>query len=135
MAFGLGGRERCSQPRRKRDGGEVEIRIEFKIDQQGGKLKMQNEPNKQKQEADEDGDPKNVEIDGFTAEELGAASAYTDSTEMAQQMRRGDETIGDPNARDVVGAPDAATDDRKAVPRHQRGADDQADKNFDTKEN
>ncbi|MDQ3043291.1 MAG: hypothetical protein M3R11_13085 [Acidobacteriota bacterium] len=49
---------------------------------------MQNEANKDKQEADEDNAPKNVEIDGFTAEELGEASACTDSTEMAQQMRR-----------------------------------------------
>lgn len=96
---------------------------------------MQNEPNKGKQEADEDRDPKNVEIDGFTAEELGEASAYTDSTEMAQQMRRGDESEGDPNDRDVVGATDAANDDRKPVPRHQRGAGDQTDKNPNTKEN
>ena len=97
---------------------------------------MQNEPNKDKQEADEDNEPKNVEIDGFTAEELGEASAYTDSTEMAQQMRRGDETEPDPNDRDVVGASDAANDkDNKPTPRHQRSADDAADKNFHTKEN
>ncbi len=89
---------------------------------------MQNEPNKQKQEADEDRDPKNVKKDGFTAEELGEESAYTDSTEIAQQMRRGDETKGDPNDRDVVGASDAANDTKnKAVPRHQRGEDDEAD--------
>lgn len=91
---------------------------------------MQNEPNKNKQEADEDSAPKNVEIDGFSADKLGEASAYNDSTEMAQQMRRGDETEFDPNERDVVGAPDAANDDKKPVPRHQRGADDQADKKF-----
>lgn len=97
---------------------------------------MQDQPNKQKQEADEDSDPKNVEQDGFTAEELGAASAYTDSTEMAQQMRRGDESKGDPNDRDAVGASNAANDtENKPVPRHQRGADDAADKNFETKEN
>lgn len=97
---------------------------------------MQNEPNKQKQEADKDRDPKNVEKDGFTAAELGEASIYNDSTEMAQQMRRGDETESDPNDRDVVGASNAANDDKnKPVPRHQRGADDVADKNFDTKEN
>lgn len=30
---------------------------------------MQVQPNKQKQEADEDKDPKNVKRDGFTAEE------------------------------------------------------------------
>ncbi len=67
---------------------------------------MSSEFNKQKQEADEDRDPQNVEREGFTAEELGEASAYTDSTEMAQQMRRGDETKGDPDERDVVGATD-----------------------------
>ena len=91
--------------------------------------------NKQKQEADEDRDPQNVERDGFTAEELGEASAYNDSTEMAQQMRRGDETEGDPNERDVVGATNAANDDIKPVPRHQRTADDLSDKMPETKEN
>ena len=70
---------------------------------------MQDEFNKQKQDADEDKDPENVEIDGFTAEELGEASAYDSTTEMAQMMRRGDESKPD--------------------------ADDQADKNPDTKEN
>jgi hypothetical protein len=55
---------------------------------------------------------------------------------MAQQMRRGDETKGDPNDRDVVGATTAANpDDNKPVPRHQRGADDAADKNPETMEN
>ena len=96
---------------------------------------MPNEFNKQKQEADKDRDPQNVERDGFTAEELGEASAYNDSTEIAQQMRRGDETKGDPNDRDIVGATNAANDDRKSVPRHQRGADDVADKNPETMEN
>lgn len=97
---------------------------------------MPDEFNKQKQEADEDKDPQNVERDGFTAEELGEASAYTDSTEIAQQMRRGDETKPDPNDRDVVGATTEANDTKnKPVPRHQRGADDVADKNPGTKEN
>ena len=36
--------------------------------------------NIQKQEADEDKDPQNVERDGFTAEELGEASAYDSTT-------------------------------------------------------
>jgi len=86
--------------------------------------------NEQKQEADEDKDPQNVERDGFTAEELGEASAYDNTTEMAQMMRRGDETEGDPNDRDVVGATTAAnSDDNKPLPRHQRGTDDLSDKN------
>lgn len=96
---------------------------------------MPNEFNKQKQEADEDRDPQNVERDGFTAAELGEASAYNDSTEIAQQMRRGDETKGDPNDRDAVGDTTAANDDNKAVPRHQRSADDVADKSPKTEEN
>ena len=96
---------------------------------------MQNEPNKMKQEADEDGEPKNVRKDGFSAAELGEESAYTDSTEMAKQMRRGDESEGDPDDRDVVGATTSANSDNQPVPRHQRGEDDAADKNPDTKEN
>ena len=96
---------------------------------------MQEQPNKNKQAADEDRDPKNVKLDGFDAVQLGEASAYNDSTEMAQQMRRGDETEGDPNSRDVVGAStEAIGTDNKPVPKHQRGADDLADKNAETKE-
>ena len=89
--------------------------------------------NEQKQDADEDKDPQNVERDGFTAEELGEASAYDSTTEIAQMMRRGDETKGDPDDRDVVGATTAANNDNnKPVPRHQRGADDLSDKNSET---
>ena len=85
---------------------------------------MQGQPNEQKQDADEDRDPQNVEIDGFTAEELGEASAYDSTTDMAQMMRRGDESKPDADDRDVVGATTSAIDDKKAVPRHQRGEDD-----------
>ncbi len=46
----------------------------------------------------------NPQQDGFTAEELGEASIYEDATQMAQQMRRGDESKGDPNERDITGA-------------------------------
>jgi len=89
--------------------------------------------NKQKQDADKDKNPQTVKRDGFTAEELGEESAYESTTEMAQMMRRGDESQGDPNDRDVVGASTAANnDDNKPVPRHQRGADDVSDKNSKT---
>lgn len=94
-----------------------------------------NEINKQKQEGDEDREPAKVERDGFTAEDLGAASSYNDSTEIAQQMRRGDETKPNPDERDVVGSTTAANTDNQPVPRHQRGADDLADKMAETKEN
>jgi hypothetical protein len=44
-------------------------------------------------------------------------------------MRRGDETEGDPDDRDIVGATTSAdNNDNKPVPRHQRGADDLSDK-------
>ncbi len=92
--------------------------------------------NKQKQEADEDKDPQNVEMEGFNAKELGEASAYDSTTEMAQMMRRGDESKGDADERDVVGSTTSANDTKnKPVPRHQRGADDLSDKNSETKEN
>ena len=68
---------------------------------------MTSEPNKsneQKQNADRDRKAQQVERNGFTAEEIGEESSYEDETETAQRMRRGDETKGDPDERDVVGA-------------------------------
>jgi hypothetical protein len=60
---------------------------------------------------------------------LGEASAYDSTTEIAQMMRRGDETEGDTDERDIVGATTSANnDDNKPVPRHQRSADDLSDK-------
>ena len=86
---------------------------------------MQNEANKQKQDADQDRDPETVEQGGFTAEELGEASIYDATTEMAQMIRRGDETEGDPNDRDVVGDSTAATNtDNQPVPKHQNAHSD-----------
>ena len=86
---------------------------------------MENEANKQKQDADEDRHPARVERNGFTAEELGEASSYDATTEMSQMMQRGDETEGDPNDRDAVGASNAATDtDNQPVPRHQNAKSD-----------
>lgn len=67
---------------------------------------MRKESDKHKQDAGEEGD---VKRDGFSAEELGKESAYDGTTEMEQRMRRGDETKGDPNDRDVVGASNSAT--------------------------
>ena len=61
-----------------------------------------NEQNRQKQSGDMD--TTNTEREGFSAEELGQASIYDDPTMIAQQMRRGDESKGDPDARDAVGA-------------------------------
>lgn len=96
---------------------------------------MQNEP-KQKQDADEDNAPNSVSKDGYTAGEIGEESSYNDTTETAQQIRRGDESEGNPDDRDIVGATTSADEENnKPVPRHQRGADDAADKNPDTKEN
>lgn len=88
---------------------------------------MQNEP-KQKQEADEDKAPKNVSEDGYTAAEIGEESSYNDSTETSQQLRRGDESKGNPDERDVVGATTSADNrDNKPVPEHQSGEDDTTD--------
>jgi hypothetical protein len=44
-----------------------------------------------------------VKKEGWNAEELGEQSTYEDTTEISRRLRRGDETVGDPNARDVAG--------------------------------
>lgn len=41
---------------------------------------------------------------GWKADDLGEQSSYEGTTEMDQRLRRQDETVGDPNARDVAGA-------------------------------
>lgn len=56
-----------------------------------------------KQNTDCDREEQKIERDGYTAEEIGEASAYEDETETAQRMRRGDEAQGNPDERDVVG--------------------------------
>lgn len=63
---------------------------------------MAQEPKTQKQSLDKDST--DTEREGFSADELGAASMYDDPTQIAQQMRRGDESQPDPNDRDIVGA-------------------------------
>jgi hypothetical protein len=45
-----------------------------------------------------------VQKNGWSGEELGEESAYEGVTEISSRLRRGDETAGDPNARDVAGA-------------------------------
>jgi hypothetical protein len=45
-----------------------------------------------------------VKKEGWSAEDLGDESSYEDTTEIARRVRRGDETAGNPNARDVAGA-------------------------------
>jgi hypothetical protein len=45
-----------------------------------------------------------VKKEGWSAEDLGEESSYEGATEIGRRLRRGDETAGDPNARDVAGA-------------------------------
>lgn len=59
------------------------------------KLEKQN-----RSDREEDG-PKR---EGWTAEDLGEESAYEGSTEISRRLRRGDESVGDPDKRDVAGA-------------------------------
>ena len=47
---------------------------------------------------------KDVNKEGWSAEDLGEESSYEDETEISRRLRRGDETAGDPDARDVAGA-------------------------------
>lgn len=42
--------------------------------------------------------------EGWVAEELGEQSSYEDTTEMKRRIRRGNETKGEPDERDVAGA-------------------------------
>jgi hypothetical protein len=65
---------------------------------------MAQEPRTQKQSLDKDST--DTEREGFSADELGAASIYDDPTQIAQQMRRGDESQPGADDRDVVGATD-----------------------------
>ena len=52
----------------------------------------------------------NVKKNGWSAEDLGEQSSYEGTTEMSRRLRRGDETAGNPDARDVAGAvPDKDT--------------------------
>jgi hypothetical protein len=46
----------------------------------------------------------NVEKEGWNAEDLGEESSYEKETEISRRLRRGNETAGDPDARDVAGA-------------------------------
>ncbi|HVF46909.1 MAG TPA: hypothetical protein VNA17_05020 [Pyrinomonadaceae bacterium] len=47
-----------------------------------------------------------VAAEGYSSEELAEQSAYSGETETARQMRRGDESKGDADDRDVAGASD-----------------------------
>lgn len=76
---------------------------------------MQNQINKQKQEADEDQEPMNVNKDGFTAQELGEASAYDSTTDMMQQMQ---------NQNPADSSPQLADDDRLKQPKRQSAESD-----------
>ena len=71
---------------------------------EGDESPVVREPKSQKQSLDKDST--GTERGGYLADELGAASIYDDPTQIAQQMRRGDEPQGDANDRDIVGATD-----------------------------
>lgn len=48
----------------------------------------------------------NVEKDGWDAEELAEQATNEESDDIVRRMRRGDETVGNPDERDVAGVPD-----------------------------
>lgn len=45
-----------------------------------------------------------VKKEGWSAEDLGEESSYEDETEISRRLRRGNETVGKPDERDVAGA-------------------------------
>lgn len=88
------------------------------------KKETPNENDKQKLGADEQPTEQSIEKE---AREIGTASGYGGTTEIMQQMRRGDESKGDPNERDVVGDTTAATDtENPPVPQHQNAPNEEA---------
>jgi hypothetical protein len=70
-----------------------------------------------------------VKKEGWSAEELGEQSTYEDTTEISRRLRRGDETVGDPNARDVAGViPEKDTPHgREARDRPHQAAEEESD--------
>lgn len=44
-----------------------------------------------------------VKKEGWSAEELGEQSSYEGTTEISRRLRRGDESVGDADQRDVAG--------------------------------
>jgi hypothetical protein len=57
-----------------------------------------------------------VEKEGWNAEELGEQSSYEGATEIDRRLRRGDETAGDPDARDLAGVmPDEDNSNEREV--------------------
>ena len=77
----------------------------------------------------------NVKKNGWSAEDLGEQSSYEGTTEMSRRLRRGDETAGNPDARDVAGAtPEGDTPHgREARDRPQESAEKKSDKEKSTK--
>jgi hypothetical protein len=70
-----------------------------------------------------------VKKEGWSAEELGEQSTYQDTDEISRRLRRGDETVGDPNARDVAGViPEEDTPHgREARDRPRESAEEKSD--------
>lgn len=61
----------------------------------------------QKQNTDREDNGQRIARDGFTADEIGTQSAYDDETDAARRLRRGDESRGDADERDVAGGVDS----------------------------
>src|SRR5918995_445735 len=56
-----------------------------------------------KQDARKDSDVSRSKKEGWSAEELGEQSSYEGTTEISRRLRRGDESVGDADQRDVAG--------------------------------
>jgi hypothetical protein len=56
-----------------------------------------------KEDARNDLEENHPKKEGWSAEDLGEQSMYEGTTEISRRLRRGDESAGDPNERDVAG--------------------------------
>jgi len=64
--------------------------------------------------------------EGWSADDLGEQSSYEGTTEISRRLRRGNETVGDPNERDVAGAiPKEDTPHGREVRRRPRESADE----------
>jgi hypothetical protein len=78
--------------------------------------------NKNNDQGSQKQDSEVVAAEGYSSEELANQSAYSGETETARQMRRGDESKGDADDRDVAGASDPQDISPDVSPDKKRSA-------------
>jgi hypothetical protein len=82
-----------------------------------------------KQNGRSDSEETNVKKEGWSADDLGEQSTYEGATEISRRLRRGNETAGDPDERDVAGAvPEKDMPHGREVRRNPHSSENQNEK-------